>query len=79
VLGIMRLPNSGVQTLPQSIGGRLSSVRRRLTQQLLALSELVVMFWCLAIAIRVVLDPLWRAMLWESPLAALGRLFFGLP
>ncbi len=48
-------------------------------QQCLALAELIVLFWCLAILIRMVLDPFVRGLVWEDPLSALARLFVGLP
>jgi hypothetical protein len=79
VLGRVHLPVAHVSALDGILKKKLTDYRRRLVQQSLALSEFVVLFWCLAIGIRMVLDPLWRAMLWENPLAALGRLFVGLP
>lgn len=79
VLGRLRLPTAHLHASEGIIKKRLTDYRRRIVQQWLALSEFVVLFWCLAIVIRMVLDPLWRAMLLENPLAALGRLFVGLP
>ena len=79
LLGCVRLHCAGVAATHSAVRRRISSTRRWAVQKLLSCSELIVLFWCLAIAIRLVLDPLWRAMLWDSPLAALGRLFIGLP
>ena len=79
ILGQVRLPGGGRPGSESRLRQQIARTRRWLLQQSLAASELVVMFWCLAIAIRMVLDPLWRAMLWDNPLAALGRLFLGLP
>jgi len=58
---------------------RLLAFGGRIVKHGTTCSELLLLFWCLAIVMRLVLDPLWRAMLWESPLAAFGRLFVGLP
>lgn len=79
VLGHVQLRNSLEHAGDVSLARRISNARRWLLRQSQAVSEVVVLFWCLAIAIRMVLDPLWRAMLWDNPLAALGRLFIGLP
>lgn len=79
MLGFVTLHGASIAATQGAVRRRISITRRWVVVQLLACSELVVLFWCLAIAIRLVLDPLWRAMLWDSPLAALGRLFIGLP
>lgn len=79
VLGRLQIENSAVDSTSAELGRRVTSYRRLAVRQLLALSELIVLFWCLAIGIRLVLDPMWRGMLGDNPLAALGRLFLGLP
>lgn len=79
VLGHLLIENREDASTSAVLGRRVTSYRRLAVKQLLALSELIVMFWCLAIVIRLVLDPMWRAMLGDNPLAALGRLFLGLP
>lgn len=79
VLGHIRLHGAVGAEVDSRIHRRISNARRWIVQQSVTASELVVLFWCLAIAIHMVLDPLWRAMLWDNPLAALGRLLVGLP
>ena len=48
-------------------------------RHLIGVGEWLVGGWCLLIAGRFILDPLWRSVLLDSPLAALGRLISGLP
>lgn len=79
VLGNVHLPTSDLAGIEGEVTRRFVDVRRWLMQQCLALAELVVLFWCLAILIRMILDPLWRGLVWENPLAGLARLFVGLP
>lgn len=43
------------------------------------ISEWALWFWVYMIAFRLVLDPMWRSVLCESPLAALGRVLVGMP
>lgn len=52
---------------------------RRFARGMTSISEWALMIWCCGIAIRFILDPLWRNVLVESPLAGLGRLVIGLP
>lgn len=52
---------------------------RRLARNLSLISEIVVGVWFALIVFRLVADPLWRTVLLESPLAALGRLLTGMP
>lgn len=78
-LGVLRIAGAHLEGAAGDVHRRVTTLRRWATQKLLTVTELVVLFWCMAIAIRLVLDPLWRAMLWDNPLAALGRLFAGLP
>lgn len=56
-----------------------SEAGRRTGRNLTYLSEAVLAFWCCLILARLAIDPLWRIVLWESPLAAFGRLMSGLP
>lgn len=79
VLGNVILPTNELEGVEGEVNRRFTDVRRWLMQQCLALAELIVLFWCLAILIRMVLDPLWRGLVWEDPLSALARLFVGLP
>jgi hypothetical protein len=58
---------------------KASSVTRTGRRNLILFSEVVLGLWCLMIVGRLVLDPLWRSFLVESPLGALGRLFTGMP
>jgi len=78
-LGVIHIASASLQTATTEVHRRVSSFRRWAMKKSLSLTEMVVLFWCMAIAIRLVLDPLWRTMLWDNPLAALGRLFIGLP
>ncbi len=55
------------------------SASRRVASQLTRLSEWALGFWCVLIVGRLALDPMWRSVLIESPLAALGRLVVGMP
>jgi hypothetical protein len=41
--------------------------------------EWLLAVWCFAIVCRILLDPLWRGVVFENPLAAFGRLVSGLP
>ncbi len=79
ILASVELPRTQLDGMDVAIQRRLSNYRRWLVSKSLALSELILLIWCMAITIRVVLDPLWRALLWENPLAGLSRLFTGLP
>lgn len=79
VLGNVVLPTSELEGMEGEVTRRFTDVRRWLMQQCLALAELLLLFWCLAILIRMVLDPLWRGLVWENPLSGLARLFVGLP
>lgn len=79
ILGNVVLPTSELDGIEGEVTRHFTDVRRWLMQQCLALAELMLLFWCLAILIRMVLDPLWRGLVWENPLSALARLFVGLP
>ncbi len=79
VLGNLSLPTSEIEGVEGELTRRFTDVRRWIMQQCLALAELMLLFWCLAIVIRMVLDPLWRGLVWENPLSGLARLFVGLP
>lgn len=78
-LGVLHVAGGGLDANTGNVQRRVTSFRRWAIKKSLAITELVVLFWCMAIAIRLVLDPLWRTMLLDNPLAALGRLFVGLP
>ncbi|GAB5405992.1 MAG: hypothetical protein Aurels2KO_42230 [Aureliella sp.] len=56
-----------------------SVARRFLAARIVRLSEYALWFWVYMIAFRLVLDPMWRSVLLESPLAALGRVLVGMP
>ncbi len=58
---------------------KASEASRKGGRNLILLSEAALAFWCLLIANRICLDPLWRGLLLDSPLAALARLFSGMP
>ena len=60
-------------------GRKASDASRRTARQLTQISEWAVAFWCIMIVARIVLDPLWRNVLLDSPLAAFGRLLAGMP
>jgi hypothetical protein len=78
-LGVLHIAGAGLQATAGHVQRRVTHFRRWAIQKSLTLTEWIVMFWCMAIAIRLVLDPVWRTMLLDNPLAALGRLFVGLP
>ncbi len=56
-----------------------SLARRFFATRIVRLSEWALWFWVYMIAFRLVLDPMWRSVLLESPLAALGRVLVGMP
>lgn len=56
-----------------------SKATRQAGRHLTRNSEWALWFWVYMIAIRFVLDSMWRSVLLESPLAALGRVIVGLP
>jgi hypothetical protein len=77
IAGTLRLPTVGGDSsttlaLPQQLVNRTA---RRMTR----LSEWAVTFWVIIATGRFFLDSLWRDVLVESPLAALGRLMAGMP
>ncbi|MBX3422370.1 MAG: hypothetical protein KF752_12530 [Pirellulaceae bacterium] len=59
-------------------GRRASEAGRRTARNLIWLSELTLAAWCLLIAGRIALDPIWRSLAFDNPLAAFGRLVTGL-
>ncbi len=79
ILGAVRLKGIEPKNTSHSLLSNLTSGQRWIVQKLQLTAEVVVLFWCMTLVIRICLDPLWRTMLWDSPLAALGRLFLGLP
>ncbi|MEM8734684.1 MAG: hypothetical protein AAGG44_10705, partial [Planctomycetota bacterium] len=52
---------------------------KRLARNLTRIGEVVLTFWIVLIAYRVVLDPIWRDVFYESPLVALARVLAGMP
>jgi hypothetical protein len=56
-----------------------SLASRRTARKLTQLSEWMLAFWVILIAGRLALDPLWRNVVIESPLAAFGRIIAGMP
>jgi len=56
-----------------------SATGRRTGRNLTYLSEGMLTFWCCIMLARFSLDPMWRMVLLDSPLAAFGRLIAGLP
>ena len=69
----------GIEDWVGFAGTRASHISRWIARQLTRLSEVFLALWCLLIVGRLVVDPLWRGVLAESPLAAFGRLLAGLP
>ena len=63
----------------EATGRRATRISRSMACGLTTISEWAVMIWCGGIALRFILDPLWRNVLVDSPLAGLGRLVIGLP
>lgn len=60
-------------------GHSVVSTGRMIARHLTRLSEWALWCWVYMIALRLVADPMWRGVLFESPLAALGRVLTGLP
>lgn len=58
---------------------KASDASRKGGRNLILLSEGVLALWCIIILVRISTDSLWRSLLLESPLAALGRLLTGMP
>lgn len=58
---------------------RATEASRKGGRNLVLLGEGLLAFWCFLILARVCLDPLWRGLMLDSPLAALGRLLTGMP
>jgi hypothetical protein len=56
-----------------------ASVSRRAARNMTMLSEIVIGGWLMLLAIRLVLDPLWRTLLLDNPLVAFSRLLLGMP
>jgi hypothetical protein len=60
-------------------GQKASTAGRTGGRNLVLLSESFLAFWCVIILGRICFDPLWRGLLVDSPLGALGRLLTGMP
>lgn len=58
---------------------KASDASRKGGRNLILLSEGVLALWIIIILFRISTDSLWRSLLLESPLAALGRLLTGMP
>ncbi len=58
---------------------RASQTARRIASNMTLACEWVLWFWVYTLAIRLVLDSMWRQVLFDNPLAALGRILWGLP
>ncbi|MFN3189241.1 MAG: hypothetical protein ACE361_01870 [Aureliella sp.] len=52
---------------------------KQLARNMTRIGEAMLAFWVVLIAYRLVLDPLWRDVLYESPLVALARILSGMP
>lgn len=83
-LALESLPIAGRQRLPSvapasATSRDISSLTVRLGRRLTRLSEWGLMFWVVIALGRFSIDTLWRDVLVESPLAALGRLLAGMP
>jgi hypothetical protein len=77
IAGTLRLPAIGLATSsPLAMPQRLI---HRTARRLNRFSEWAVTFWVVIATGRFFLDSLWRDVLVESPLAALGRLMAGMP
>jgi hypothetical protein len=60
-------------------GQKASTAGRTGGRNLVLLSESFLALWCVVILGRICFDPLWRGLLVDSPLGALGRLLTGMP
>lgn len=56
-----------------------SKLGRFIGARIQRIGEWALWFWVYMITFRLVLDPMWRSVLFESPLAALGRVLVGMP
>lgn len=81
VIGQIELPADHVEQNPwmETTTRRAGMASRRAARNLTRVSEWALGFWVLVIVARLALDPLWRGLFIESPLAAFGRLLTGLP
>lgn len=60
-------------------GQRASTAGRTSGRNLILLGESMLAVWCFVILGRICFDPLWRSLVLDSPLGALGRLLAGMP
>ncbi len=58
---------------------RAGEASRRTGRNLIWLAEVWLGLWIVLIGARLLTDPMWRGLLWDSPLAAFGRTLIGLP
>jgi hypothetical protein len=59
--------------------GKLESAGRVISRNLIFSVEVVLGIWTILVAYRLLLDPLWREALYESPLVALAHVLSGMP
>ena len=58
---------------------KASRFSRSIALRLVQIGEWGVGIWFAFFVCRLIFDPMWRSVLWSSPLAALGRLLIGMP
>ncbi|MCA9127985.1 MAG: hypothetical protein KDB22_12905 [Planctomycetales bacterium] len=58
---------------------RAAKASRKIASRLTQVSEWALWTWACLIGLRLVIDPMWRTMFFESPLAAMGRILLGMP
>lgn len=79
VLDEINLSNTSSDAATSSANGIVGYLARISSRHIALASECLLGLWCFAIACRMLFDPLWRGVVFESPLAAFGRLITGLP
>ncbi|MFO1063915.1 MAG: hypothetical protein U0892_08640 [Pirellulales bacterium] len=80
LVSVIALPlsNSTGDWIERTAAGA-ETLRRTAIRRLTAVCEFTLMFWCTALVVRAALDPLWRILLFDNPLAALSRMIIGMP
>lgn len=88
-LALQGLPVSGAVTLPHHeknddgwqdrLKQRVHMAGQWLGRNLILVSEIVIGCWAFLVLVRIVFDPIWRSVLWDSPLIALSHLLVGMP
>ncbi len=79
IVAAFQLAPLGHETSSRSTQGIINAIKNATGRHLGSIGESLLLIWCVAIACRILFDPLWRSVAMESPLAAFGRLVTGMP